>query len=86
MGINMRPRWRPFHYRCKYLALVAMAGWLAEWQGHGWLTPVKALFGLYFAAELLTVSRDGGLVKTFEVLPNESMPANFTEKHYFSRC
>jgi hypothetical protein len=70
MGIDMRPRWRRrITIAATYLALVSAAGWLAEWQGHGWLTPVKALFGVYFATELLTIFRDGGLVKTFEVLP-----------------
>jgi hypothetical protein len=71
IGIDMRARWR----RClaviaTYLAFFTATLWMTQWHGDGWLTPVKALFGLLVAMELITVFRQGGLVKSFDVPPS----------------
>jgi hypothetical protein len=67
MGIDMRPRWRRrTAVIVTYVTSLAAALWLSSWQGDEWLTPVKALFGLFFAIEFVTVFREGGLVKTFQ--------------------
>jgi len=67
MGIDMRPRWRRrVAVIATYLVAFATSLMLPFWQGHGWFTPTKALFALVIAVELISIFRDGGMVKTFE--------------------
>jgi hypothetical protein len=67
MGIDMRPRWRRrVAVVATYASAFAASLLLVSWQGYGWLTPTKALFALVIALELISVFRDGGLIKTFE--------------------
>jgi hypothetical protein len=70
LGIDMRSRWRRrVTVVVTYLVSIGVAGWLSSWHGSGWITPVKALFGLLFAIEFLTIFREGGLVKSFKEPP-----------------
>jgi hypothetical protein len=70
LGIDMRSRGRRrVAVVVTYLVSICTAGWLLSWRGSPPVTPVVALFGLFFAIEFLTIFREGGLVKGFQEPP-----------------
>lgn len=77
-GIDMRARGRRrVAVAGTYVAAFLTSAWIERWQGHGWWTPVKALFALMLAIEFLSVFREGLLVRSFEDRPRPRVEQPF---------